>query len=674
MKGTLRSYLRWPIFLSPLLLIANIQLYFVNVTAGIIMTGYFILYIIFAGILFFYKRSSLLRELIQFSVRFNKNGTSFYEKFSLPISVLDKDGNLLWSNELFCKTFLTECSKDCNISKCIPALSSSSLPENDESIEIHFHIQESYYKAVLQKFALESRENPDEPYLGIDHSAYFLYIYDETELISYIKENREQRLAVGLLYIDNYDETLENIEEVRRSLFSALIDRKINKYMLSIDAITKKLEKDKYIFLFQHKFLSELQNNKFSILDEIRDVNVGEDIHVTVSIGIGVQADTYKKRQEYARTAIDLALGRGGDQVVVKTPDNILYYGGKSMKREKSTRVKARVKAHALKESMEAAEQIVIMGHSLPDVDSLGAAIGVYRIAKTIGKTAHIVINQVSSSLQPLLAQFQNNPEYEDDLFITGKAAEEIVNTGTLLIVVDVNRPSYTDAPNLIDRTNTVVILDHHRQTGEFFENPVLSYVEPFASSASEMVAEILQYVGEEVRLKPFEADALYSGIMVDTNNFMNKPGIRTFEAVAYLRRCGADITRIRKMFRTDIAEYKVRAEAIQNTETFMDSFAITVCNAGKLTSPTITGAKISDELLDIQDIKASFVLTAWGNKIYISARSIDELNVQLVMERLGGGGHAAAAGAQLENCTLDEAMQILKKTLLTMKEEGDLI
>lgn len=445
--------------------------------------------------------------------------------------------------------------------------------------------------------------------------------------------------------------------------------------MLNIDAIMRKLEKDKYIFLFQHKYLAQLQMNKFSILDDIRNINKGEDITVTISIGIGIQGTTFRKRQEYARSAIDLALARGGDQVVVKTRENILYYGGKSIQQEKNTRVKARVKAHALRESIEAADKVVIMGHSIPDVDAVGSAIGIYRIAQFFGKPAHIVVNQVTSSLAPLLSLFKDNKDYPENLFVRTEEAREFIGNGVgvLLIVVDVNRPSYTDAPELIPRVSSLVVIDHHRQTREFFENPTLSYVEPFASSSCEMVAEILQYAGDEIHLKAAEADALYAGIMVDTNNFMNKPGVRTFEAVAFLRRNGADILRIRKMFRSDMAEYKVRAEAIQNTELFMDCFAIAPCNADNCTSPTIVGAKIADDLLDINSMKATFVLTSYEGKIYISARSIDELNVQVVMEKLGGGGHISSAGAQLTNCTLEEAANKIKDILIKMKEEGDI-
>ncbi len=461
----------------------------------------------------------------------------------------------------------------------------------------------------------EIQDETASPFVLSDNF-YVFYLYDETEIVRYIKENNEQRLDVGLLYIDNYDESLEPVDEVRRALLSALIDRKINKYMLKIDAITKKLEKDKYIFLFKHKYLSELQNNKFSLLDEIRNVNVGEDVSITISMGIGTQADTFNKRQEYARSAIDLALARGGDQVV-KNKDNILYYGGKSIQQEKNTRVKARVKAHALRESIIAAEQIIIMGHQLPDVDAIGSAIGIYHIAAALGKPAHIVVNKVTSSLRPMLAMLKSHDEYKSDLFITGETARSLMTDNTLLVVVDVNHPSYTDEPGLVELASSLVVLDHHRQAGESFQNPTLSYVEPFASSTCEMVAEILQYVGEEVKLKSYEADALYSGIMVDTNNFMNKPGVRTFEAVAFLRRSGADITRIRKLFRSDLNEYKVKAEAIQNTDIFLDHYAISLCNANNCESPTIVGAKIANELLDIDGIKATFVLTEFEENIY---------------------------------------------------------
>ncbi len=678
-QETMRSYLRWPLLLSLLLIAVNLHMYTLDVKIGALMTIYVILYIAIALLLFFYKRKALLGDLVQYAIRFNRTVNRLASNLDLPLAITDWTGSCLWCNWQFTKLFCTGSTRrKFTIDSVIPNLSVKTYPQTtDENSEIHFHTEEHYYKAVIQKINMvenepESGAQTATPFI-LGENFYVFYLYDETEIVRYIKENNEQRLDVGLLYIDNYDESLEPVDEVRRALLSALIDRKINKYMLKIDAITKKLEKDKYIFLFKHKYLSELQNNKFSLLDEIRNVNVGEDVSITISMGIGTQAETFNKRQEYARSAIDLALARGGDQVVIKNRDNILYYGGKSIQQEKNTRVKARVKAHALRESIIAAEQIIIMGHQLPDVDAIGSAIGIYHIAAALGKTAHIVVNKVTSSLRPLLTMLKTHEEYRSDLFITGETARSLMTDNTLLVIVDVNHPSYTDEPALVELASSLVVLDHHRQAGESFQNPTLSYVEPFASSTCEMVAEILQYVGEEVKLKSYEADALYSGIMVDTNNFMNKPGVRTFEAVAFLRRSGADITRIRKLFRADLNEYKVKAEAIQNTDIFLDHYAISLCDANDCESPTIVGAKIANELLDIKGIKATFVLTEFEGKIYISARSIDELNVQVVMEKLGGGGHITSAGAQLHDCSLKEGGDVIRKTLLTMKEEGDL-
>lgn len=678
-KGNLRSYLRWPLFLGLLLIAMNIQIYTINKKAGLIMSGYVVVYLIAAILLYRFKRSALLRDLVGYSMRFHVTVNRVATELDIPVAILGPNARCIWENRQFHNLFTKKIKKNYYISEAIPSLTETALPEtSDTNEEIHFHVNDVFYRTVIQRINPENipeQMQQESAEIGIGSILYVVFVYDETEIVHYIRENYDQRLDVGLLYIDNYEESLAQVDDVRRSLLAALVDRKINKYMLNIDAITRKLEKDKYIFLFQHKYLAKLQADKFSLLDEIRSINAGEDKSITISMGIGIQADTFRKRQEYSRSAIDLALARGGDQVVVKTRDNLLYYGGKSIQQEKNTRVKARVKAHALRDSIVAADKVVIMGHSLPDVDAIGSAIGIYRIAQTLEKPTKIVVNQVTSSLAPLLDLFRGNKDYPEDLFIRGEEAREFIGNGNgvLLIVVDVNRPSYTDAPELLSLVTSLVVIDHHRQTGESFENPTLSYIEPFASSACEMVAEILQYAGEEIHLKAGEADALYSGIMVDTNNFMNKPGVRTFEAVAFLRRSGADIIRIRKMFRSDISEYKVRAEAIQNTEIYMGAYAIAPCNADECTSPTIVGAKIADDLLDINEIKASFVLTSYDGKIYISARSIDELNVQIVMERLGGGGHITSAGAQLTECTLTDAADRIKAILNKMKEEGDI-
>ena len=676
-KGTLRSYLRWPIILAVLLIVMNIQIYTIDLLAGLVMSGYVAVYLLIAILLYFFKRKALLQDLVNYAMEFHHRTKVVAKNMELPMAILDVNGTCVWQNDKFLDTFAPDLPKRFPITDAIGALTEQYLPDSvDRDCELHFNRDDIFYRATIQRIEFQQEDTLQKAdALGLGDSLYLLFVHDETEIVHYIRENYDQRLDIGLLYIDNYEESLATIEEVRRALLSALIDRKINKYMLKYDAITRKLEKDKYIILFQHKYLSDMQADKFSLLKEVKNINIAEEKSVTISMGIGIQADTFRKRQEYARSAIDLALARGGDQVVVKSKDNILYYGGKSIQQEKHTRVKARVKAHALRESIEAADKIVIMGHKLPDVDAIGSAIGINRIAQTLGKPTHIVVNEVTSSLAPVLKLFEGNKDFPPDLFITGSQAKEFIGNGNgvLLIVVDVNRPSYTDAPELLKMVSSLVVIDHHRQTDESFENPTLSYIEPFASSTCEMVAEILQYAGEEMRLKVVEADAMYAGIMVDTNNFMNKPGVRTFEAVAYLRRSGADILRIRKMFRSDINEYKVRAEAIQNMEIFMGCFAIAPCDAANCESPTIVGAKIADVLLDIDGMKATFVLTSYEDKIYISARSIDELNVQVVMEKLGGGGHISSAGAQLTDCTMEEAVNTLKDVLNKMKEEGDI-
>ena len=678
-QGTLRSYLRWPLLLTPLLLAMNVHVYFLDVKAGAVMTIYVLLYTIIAFLLLYYKRGQLLKDIVTYAIRFNNTTKRLANDLDIPVLIADYAGNCLWFNKSFRRQFCNEgINRKFAVDSVIPNLTVETYPKTyEQNSEIHFHNEDVFYKAVIQKVNVDKTtgENGKKAEtMGLGENFYVFFIYDETEIVHYIKENNDQRLDVGLLYIDNYDESLEQVDEVRRALLSAVIDRKINKYMMKIDAITKKLEKDKYIFLFKHKYLSYLQNDKFSLLDDVRTVNAREENSITISMGIGTQGDTYKKRQEYSRTAIDLALARGGDQVVVKTKDNLLYYGGKSRQQEKNTRVKARVKAHALRESIEVAEQVIIMGHRLPDEDALGSAVGIYRIADSLGKRAHIVINKVSAPLRPVVNMLLENGNYPEDFIISGETAKEIFTSGTLLVIVDVNHASYTDEPDLVNMASSLVVLDHHRQSGESFANPTLSYIESYASSACEMVAEILQYVGDEVKLKSYEADVMYSGIMIDTNNFLNKPGVRTFEAVAFLRRSGADISRIRKLFRCDINEYKIRAQAVQNTEIFMEHFAIAQCNANDCESPTIVGAKIANELLDVDKVKATFVLTEYEGKIYISARSIDELNVQIVMERLGGGGHINSAGAQLENCTLAEGAEIVRQTLQQMQQDGELV
>ena len=539
--------------------------------------------------------------------------------------------------------------------------------------EIEIHYEDRDFCARLQRVSVQSLEEAVN-IIEIPQDRNYviaLYLFDNTELNHYIQENQDQKMVPGLIYLDNYDEALDSVEEVRRSLLVALIDRKITKYISNYDGIVKKFETDKYFIVIKNKYLKELQANRCSLLEEVKAVNIGNEMSVTLSIGIGINGGSYQQDYEFSRIAIELALGRGGDQAVVKENDKISYYGGKSQQMEKNTRVKARVKAQALREFIENSEEVVVMGHKITDIDSLGSAVGIYRAAKMLDKKAHIVLGDINSSIRPWVNMFRNSRDFDEDMFITHEQAEAIVNPQTVLVVVDTNRPSLCECESLLNMTKVIVILDHHRRSSDVIENAVLSYIEPFASSACEMVAEILQYFTDDVRLKTVEADCIYAGIIVDTNNFVAKTGVRTFEAAAFLRRSGADVTRVRKLFRDDITSYRARAEAVRRAEIFMHEYAISRCPSENLESPTVVGAQAANELLNIVGIKASFVLTEFQGKIYFSARAIDEVNVQIIMERLGGGGHQNIAGAQLSDVTMSEAINKLKEVLTKMTEEG---
>lgn len=677
LTGALKGYLQWPLYLTALLLCMVLSIYIVNKKAALIMLCYTAVYFLIVLLLFVFKRAYIMGELVRFAVDYGQVQHAFLKELDIPYGILDMEGHLIWANNELRDIIGFDKAARRSVKEVFPDFSLETLPTVEEDVTFSIvHGRRNYHAKLrlldmdeYQEDTLWEAEVEGQP---TSNMLMAVYLYDETEIISLKKENAEERMIVGLLYIDNYEEAFEGADEVRRSLVTAWVEREINKYMSSIDAILKKLEKDKYIFVFKQKYLNVIEANRFSILEEIRNLNIYE-LSVTISIGIGVGAPTYTKSYELARSAMDLALGRGGDQAVVKDGEKISYYGGKSVQMEKNTRVKARVKAHALKEYIENRERVVIMGHSLADIDALGAAVGVYRVAKTLEKKAHIVLSDVIGSIRPMLERFQNNPEYEEDMFLTGAKAQGLVDDNTLLVVVDVNRPNYTDCKELLALTKTIVILDHHRQTGEAIENAVLSYIEPYASSTCEMVAEILQYIGEGFKLKPLEADAMYAGIMIDTNNFLTKTGVRTFEAAAYLRRNGADVTKIRKLFRTNFAEYQAKAEAISSAEVFMDYYIFAVSESRGLESPTVVAAQTANDLLDIDNIKASFVFTEFNDKIYVSARSIDELNVQVVMEKIGGGGHMSAAGTQFEDCAIEEAIERVKEVLREMTEKGEI-
>ena len=676
LRGNLKTYLRWPLVFGLLFILMTIQLFSVSTRAGIMGICYTVFYLVIALLINFSGRRKLKKDLIEFAVNYGKMQMSMMKSLTVPFAILSEDGHMLWGNDEFVSVIVNKKAARRNIANIFEEITEESLPDSDEVKVIHVRSEDKYYRVVMKlvvsDVAADEAIKTDINQLMDNSKLISVFLYDETDMMELEQKREAENLVVGLLYIDNYDELIDSIDEIRQSLIMALIDRKINKYMQGIDAISKKLEKDKFLFLFKQSYLAEICSNRFSILEEIRDINLGNETSATISIGIGLGKDTFVERYDLARAAIDLALGRGGDQAVVKSADQEKFYGGKSVQIERNTRVKARVKAHALKELIEGKERVVVMGHSIGDVDSFGASIGIYRIAKTLNRKANVVLNEVSQSVKPIRDRFYTK-EYEDDMIITGDEAKELVDENTVLVIVDVNRASYTECPELIEQAQSVVVIDHHRQAGDAIDKAVLFYIEPYASSASEMVAEISQYIGNGLKLKSAEAEAMYAGIMIDTNYFSNKTGVRTFEAMAYLRRNGADAVRIRKAFREDIDEYKIRAAAIQDTELYEGGFAIAESKSEGIESPTVFASKIANSLLDINGVKASFVLTKYRGKVYISARSIDEVNVQVMMEQFGGGGHINMAGAQLENVDVETAKNMIKEEIDKMIEEGEI-
>lgn len=675
LKGKLRRYLNWPLYLTIVLILMDIAMYAQNIQMGAEFSGFIVLYFIIVLVSGRRNRPLLINELVNFATQYGTVQKQLLNDFEIPYALLDYNSRFLWMNEKF--TEIT--GKDKNYHKSVttvfPSLTKDILQKSEAVESINVMLDDRNYRISMKRIYFDTVTKDSSIVAINDNDEYLtaIYLFDETELNRYIRENEEQKLVAGLVYIDNYEEALDSIEDVKRSLLIALVDRKVNKYFTEIDALVRKIEKDKYFVVFKYKYLEQLSADKFKLIEDVKSIKVGNEMAITLSIGVGAGGVSYTQNYEYARMGIDLALGRGGDQVVVKEGEEVTYYGGKAKQVERNTRVKARVKAHALREIIESREHVVIMGHAISDVDSLGAAIGVYCAARVLGKKAQIVLNEVTTSLRPLVECFTEEKGYPADLFIKNEEALLITNKNTLVMVVDTNRPSYTECPELLKRTDTICVFDHHRQNSEVIENPVLSYIEPYASSACEMIAEVLQYFSENIKLEPSEADCIYAGILIDTNNFMTKTGVRTFEAAAYLRRAGAEVTRVRKMLRNDMAAYKARAEAVRHAEVYRGSFAISVCPADNIESPTIVGAQAANELLNIVGIKASFVLTEYQGKIYISSRSIDEINVQLIMERVGGGGHLNVAGAQLTNCTIQEAKRIIQDTIDEMLEEGDI-
>ena len=673
MPGTIDLYLRVPLWLSLLWLPILFVAFMGEWKLSLLLILLAIVYIALA--LYFYRsrKNRLVSALLDFSLRANENRARLFEEMPTAYCIVGEDGEILWSNRAF-HTILQKDSKiERNIFNIFPNMQKEMLKEKGAMLELHSSFMERKYCIDLIRLDdLEDEGTEEIRSLSEEEELVAVYLRDETEEVELKQKLDEERVVLGLAYIDNYEDVMEQIEEVRRSLLSALVDRKITRYITASDGVVKKIEKDKYFFLLKQSVLEKMMEDRFSILEEVKEIDMGNELAITLSLGIGYGAGDFSQNYEYARTSMDMALGRGGDQAIVKNPEKLSFFGGKSQSTERVTRVKARVKAQAFQELIESKDKVLIMGHKNADMDCLGSSVGVYRMVTALDKRAYIVQNNVTSTILPLKERFLNNADYPEDMFIDGETAKSLVDNNTMLVVVDCDRPSIIDEPALLSMVKTKVVFDHHRQSSETIQGAVLSYCEPYASSASELIAEMMQYIREGIKARPMEADCMYGGVVIDTREFTNQTGVRTFEVAACLRRCGADITRVRKVFREDFDDYQAKADAISRADIYRNAYAISSVEKNGSESPTVLCAKAANELLNIRGIKASIVLTKVENTVFLSARSIDELNVQVLMEKLGGGGHRTVAGAQIEGKEIKDCINLVKNAIDEMIVEGE--
>ncbi len=671
-KGRLKTYITLPLWLTILFAALAVCVFFINLTAGFICVIFVAIYFII--VLIVYRRSNhfVLNEMVDFAMRYGTVQRRILDEFEIPFAIIDENARFMWMNQRFSEETGKDRHSHASIASIFPQITKDRInPEGTGDLDINVEKDERYYRVSIRRVAFPEMADENIDTDEASQNIILVYLFDETRLVEQAKDKEDIQMVPALVYIDNSEEVLESMEEIHQSQLVSQVDQIVNEYFATRGGIVKKTEVDKYFVVFPNKYLKDMCESGFGLLEDVQVLKGAGDVPVTLSIGIGGSCDDYAKSYSHARMAIDLALGRGGNQAVVRSGDTSRYFGGGARQVNRTTRVKARVKAMALREIMVTREKFFVMGHRIADIDSVGAAIGIYCAARQLGKSVQIILDEVTTALRPFVECFTPENGYPEDLFITAATALERADMTSALIVVDTNRPSYTSCPELAGRVRTLVVFDHHRLGDEVFRNADLSYIEPYASSSCEMIAEVLQYFDEDIRLSHTEADALYAGILLDTNNFVTKTGVRTFEAAAYLRRCGAETSRVRELMRNDMADYKARADAISHAEVYRGCYAISVCPSDNIESPTVACAQAANELLNIVGIKASFVLTEYEGRIFISARSVDEISVQPIMERLGGGGHANSAGAQLTGCTTEKAEQTIKDMIDEMIE-GD--
>ena len=600
------------------------------------------------------RKSEISEQLQDLTLTVDSAAKSSLINSPFPLVILETNGNIVWKSSKFVTEF-ADIDMDNYIDDLIIDIKDE-IEKSDnkkrKSVIRQIQIGKKTY-TVQGEFAkskkYERKKSPE--YMMI------LYFIDETEKVKLKQENEDKKICVGIIMIDNYEEVTQRVDAEQKTQLMAKVESTIYDWVNETNGILVKADRDTYVYVFEQKNLEKIKEEKFAILDSIKNLVRKDKIQLTLSIAISNEGDTERDVYKSASAAMDVILGRGGDQAVIRQNGKYLFFGGKVEEVEKRTKVKARIVAHALEELIKENDKIMIMGHTNPDIDAIGSALGIYRIAKTLEKEAKIVANVETPSIKDL---YESIKDQYQEVFISSETALAQVDSGTLIIVVDTHKKTYVESPELLTKTNKIVIIDHHRRSADFIDNSILTFQEVYASSAAELVTEIIQYTQNEVELSEVEAEALYAGIMMDTKNFTFKTGVRTFEAAAYLRRCGVDIIKVKKWFQSDLQSFNIIADIVKSAEIVNESIAIAIYDKEKAKDVSLICAKAADELLTINDVTASFVLGNTGDKICISGRSIGDINVQVILEKLGGGGHITLAGAQVEGMTMEEAKQEL--------------
>lgn len=649
------------LFFLLLIISGNLFVNEVSVAPYLLLISVF--YLVFELILIKFQEKNFIKYMSELEFCLNGHTKGSLINYPSPLVITDLSGEITWFNDKFAKAVENSELFNVPIQKILPQIQITKFIENQENVKFSIDIGSFVFEVwgnVI--YSDDSKES----------GLIIIYFIDKTDEENAKRLREEEKLVECLVIVDNYDEVLKETPDVNHGSLLGEIEQKIMQWVSSGNGIFRKYERDKNIVLFHQKDFQSILDTKFEILNEIRDINFENKIPVTLSIGIGLNGKDVTENDKFAKLALDMALGRGGDQVVIKDADNFNFYGAKTREVEKRTKVKARVVAHALRELIDDSSFVLIMGHNNPDLDSLGAAIGLFKAVQSRNKNAYIVIDKNSEGVSGIISELEKNNSYED-VFISTEHALNIYTNDSLLIVVDTHRPGMVESSELLNYSENVVIIDHHRRSEDFIENAVLTYHEPYASSTCEMITEILQYIQSSNKLNQKEAEILYAGMFLDTKGFIFKTGVRTFEAASYLRRLGVDPVNVRRLFKSDLTSYTLKAEIISGAQIYRDNIAIAKVETDTSNISVIV-AQAADELLDIVDVEASFVLAHTGGRVLISGRSLDNINVQVILEKLGGGGHITIAGTQLENVTLDEAEAMLKDSINSVVFEEEVL